>query len=273
MSTPPRPRVRRPPHASAGAWWAWRVCRGVSPWIGLAVVGGLALAPGCTQAVEQTTCPGGTIVGGECVPSGAGAAFADTQAQRESDAAARTDGAAGAGGPSGGGTEGPADDRRTAGGDGDDNRDRGTVDDQAAEWTCPEGLAGVRPIGAECSRHCECGSSYCYDEAYLGAFRFCTLESAAACNAQDASEGVVGHTTLNLKHSALASLALTRTTLCMPICSSVADCEALSTSYDKCGTPTPSGTHWGPVGSGTASYLTLSLQRTCQIAAEVAQLP
>lgn len=223
----------------------------------------------CTRAEQLDNCPGGQIIGGECVTEGSGSAFADTSVARQSDGSGSVATDLGSSG-TGSGNDNTTPDDPTTGATDEPGADHTTADD-TSEWDCADGVAGARPVGAGCERHCECGSSYCYDEAYLGEFRFCTLEGAGGCNTRGGGDGVTSHTTLNLNHSALSALGLTKTIICQPICQTVADCAPLSSAYDKCGTSTPGGTHWG--STDTASYLTLSLQRTCQIAAEVAELP
>ena len=61
------------------------------------------------------------------------------------------------------------------------------------------------------------------------------------------------------------------TWLCVPECSSLDDCAALSASYTQCGNPKKKGTYWGNVDTG--DYVTLALGDTCQVGNMVDQLP
>ena len=138
------------------------------------------------------------------------------------------------------------------------------------EWSCTPGALASVPLGAECSAHCECESELCYDEAYMGPFRFCTMAPpAGGCESLNTPQ--TSYTSLVLNQQALASLELTMTWLCVPECASMADCEPLSEAYTQCGNPKKSGTYWGNVDTG--DYVTLSLGDTCQVGNMVDQLP
>ncbi|MCB9728747.1 MAG: hypothetical protein H6744_17410 [Deltaproteobacteria bacterium] len=128
------------------------------------------------------------------------------------------------------------------------------------ELQCAGAELHWKPLMAACSKHCECQTGYCYDEgAYLGGFRFCTRPCNGSC--ADLGSGTLQDTVcLNLNALRKSFPAMVEDHICATMCSSPADCEALSTDYDTCGTAGCSGgnaTCWG----GT----TLALQKTCQI--------
>ncbi len=132
--------------------------------------------------------------------------------------------------------------------------------DSAPEEVCPPAVAGVFPVGAACAKHCECSTGYCYDEAYLGEFRFCTKPCSEKCSLED-EDGIQSHICLQLGGNLAAKYELTQTSICMRVCQDVSDCTSLSSAYDKCGDDLTKITQW----EGT----TIAAQRTCQIASEV----
>ncbi len=125
------------------------------------------------------------------------------------------------------------------------------------EWVCEPAFEATKPIGAACGRHCECETGYCYDEAYLGDFRFCTRECDGDCG-----KGANGldNQCLNLNNSAFASYNLTLTWICQRGCVTLDDCAAYSGVYDSCGT-----------GTNVTQWLnqTLATQSSCTILSEV----
>ena len=137
--------------------------------------------------------------------------------------------------------------------------DETTGDDTSDPGNCDEAVAGTKPMGAGCAQHCECETGYCYDEAFLGDFRFCTRACEGSCN-EGTGAGVEENKCLNLNNSKFAEFDLTETWLCAPVCSSLDDCLALSSEYDACGFG-PSGTQW--LGA------TISLGDHCVISAEM----
>jgi len=128
------------------------------------------------------------------------------------------------------------------------------------EETCLPAVDGVFPIGSACSKNCECSTGYCYDEAYLGDFRFCSKPCSEGCSEENVT-GFQEHTCLVLGGSLAVEHGLVETSICMRVCETVEDCKALSSSYDKCGETLTKETKWS--GSLIAAV------RTCQIAAEV----
>lgn len=117
-------------------------------------------------------------------------------------------------------------------------KDPGT--DQISDFDVEEGeevsslceviIQPPKKLGEECSDHCECETGYCYDEAYMKPFRFCTRECAGKCAN---SEGTL--TCLNLNYNTfIEKYKITKKWLCVPTCNSVEDCKKLSPKYNYC---------------------------------------
>lgn len=130
------------------------------------------------------------------------------------------------------------------------------------EYVCEPALEAIKPIGAACGRHCECETGYCYDEAYLGDFRFCTRDCDGACG--KTADGLHIQC-LNLGGTPAKKYNLTHTWICQPTCITLDDCAALSGLYTACGVGTQ--TTWHVEGEKSPS--TLATQKTCTILSEV----
>lgn len=128
------------------------------------------------------------------------------------------------------------------------------------EENCHPAIEGVFPVGSACTMHCACSTGYCYDEAYLGDFRFCSKLCKDGCSKED-TEGIQSHVCLQLGGKLANDYGLTVTSICMRVCETVEDCKALSSAYDKCGEDLTKQTKW----DGTL----IAAQPTCQISAEV----
>lgn len=135
--------------------------------------------------------------------------------------------------------------------------DAGAVD--PSELQCSSAEASSRPIGAACGRHCECETGYCYDEAYLGDFRFCTRDCDGGCG--DGSSAIDEYRCLLLGGTLANKYGLTHTSICQKICQTLDDCKALASAYDQCGSSKDNSTQW--------DGQTIAGQKTCQISAEV----
>jgi hypothetical protein len=131
--------------------------------------------------------------------------------------------------------------------------------DQADE-ACLPSVAGMFPVGSACSKGCECSTGYCYDEAYLGSFRFCSKPCSEKCSTED-KDGIQTHVCLQLGGQLTQDHGLTETSICMRVCQDLEDCKGLSSAYDKCGDDLSKTTKW--------DNITIAAQRTCQIASEV----
>lgn len=130
----------------------------------------------------------------------------------------------------------------------------------SVEETCLPSVAGMFPVGSACSKDCECSTGYCYDEAYLGSFRFCSKPCSEKCSTED-KNGIQTHVCLQLGGQLTQDHGLTETSICMRVCESLEDCAALSSAYDKCGDDLSKTTKWDDI--------TIAAQRTCQISSEV----
>ena len=137
--------------------------------------------------------------------------------------------------------------------------DSGASPDQVEE-TCPPSVAGMFPVGSACSKDCECSTGYCYDEAYLGSFRFCSKPCSEQCSTED-KDGIQSHICLQLGGQLALEYQLTQTSICMRVCQDVSDCTGLASAYDKCGDDLSKTTKW--------DNITIAAQRTCQISSEV----
>ncbi|MBD90602.1 MAG: hypothetical protein CL940_09705 [Deltaproteobacteria bacterium] len=135
-----------------------------------------------------------------------------------------------------------------------------TAQPDQQEEACLPSVAGMFPVGSACSKNCECSTGYCYDEAYLGEFRFCTKPCSEQCSTED-KDGIQSHICLQLGGQLAQENNLTQTSICMRVCLDVSDCSALSSAYDKCGDDLSKTTKWAGV--------TIAAQRTCQIASAV----
>lgn len=196
----------------------------------------LVWLPGCGDDVQCD----GTVVNGVCKPSPTTAAT-DTGGTTTTDAATATGTDVTTTTTDGGGT----------------TTDGGPAD---IEQGCP--VPGTKPTGAACTGHCECRTGYCYDEDYLGSFRFCTRDCEGltnACGSEDraAGETVQQYQCLNFSGTLATTYGLEHTNICHVRCKSVDDCKALGSAYDYC----PSGfSEWDGKTVGAPS---------CQIKAEV----
>ena len=131
-----------------------------------------------------------------------------------------------------------------------------TTTEPDLEELCQAGLRASKPIGAECEKHCECDTGYCYDEAYMGDFRFCTRE----CGSQGCNTGITGgieQYKCLILGSFEAEFGLEHSAICQKICTTVEDCKFLSSKYDQCGTPGAEGTLWDGI--------TVTIEDTCQV--------
>lgn len=194
--------------------------------LALAIATGALLAQGACGDGEAIICEG-TVVGNTCVPDDAGAGQPDGS--------------------------GPGPDIHVG--------DPPDTTPDVAEEPCGPGLEGIKPTGAACAKHCECATDNCYDEAYLGDFRFCTKSCADGCQKGVGAVAGASYVCLILGGKPANEHGLTQTSICQQVCLSLEDCKALGSAYDQCGAPLTPGTLWGES--------TLAIEDTCQIAAEV----
>ncbi len=136
------------------------------------------------------------------------------------------------------------------------------------EQQCQAGLRGIKPLMANCTKHCECKTGYCYDEgAYLGGFRFCTRPCDGGCESEGEVAGL--QTTVCLLFGGKVASEhpeIVTDNLCAAVCKSLDDCKKLSSQYDTCGSP---ATQCGGGAISCWGGSTLAAQKTCQITATV----
>ena len=139
--------------------------------------------------------------------------------------------------------------------------DAGTTADILSEELPPAcTVPGTKPTGAACTDHCECRTGYCYDEDYLGGFRFCTREcGGVTCGSEDQEPGdtVQRHVCLQFNSAHIDKYGLTKHDICQKRCNSVDECKLLGSAYDYC----PNQTQW--------EGYTMAAVGTCQIESEV----
>ncbi len=222
----------------------------------LAVIASGLLVVACSDGggTQELVCEG-EIVGNTCVPSDDSGDDTGTGDDTGSDTGADQTSATGD-------DTGTGDDNTVDDGTGDETGDDTAVDtgdDTDDPGDCDAAVDGTKPLGAGCAQHCECETGYCYDEDFLGDFRFCTRACEGSCN-DGVGDGVEENKCLNLNNSKFADFELTETRICAPVCSSVDDCLALSSEYDACGYGA-SGTQW--LGA------TISLGKHCVISDEM----
>ena len=107
---------------------------------------------------------------------------------------------------------------------------------------------GDLPVGWPCTAHDQCVTGYCYDEAWKDAgdnagFRFCTI-GCTSCSkpcSEWESLSASGNTCLIFLAAEINEHALDFKSLCMPTCTTDAECEAASGGLlTACRTPL----HW-----------------------------
>ena len=94
-----------------------------------------------------------------------------------------------------------------------------------------------KPIMAPCEDDCECATGFCYKEAFLGDFSFCSLDCSLndTCNQLTDGDGVKKYMCLNFAGSLASNYDLTVTHLCVLRCEDVAECKSFASAYDQCG--------------------------------------
>jgi hypothetical protein len=112
-------------------------------------------------------------------------------------------------------------------------------------------------IGMPCTSHTQCGTCYCYDEAYMAPFRFCTKNcssgSGSACS--DNNTKPDEYKCLKFTAKQVNDYDLNVGGICQASCQSVDDCKIYGPDYNFC--PATGGTQWE--GS------TVQAANTCQV--------
>lgn len=131
------------------------------------------------------------------------------------------------------------------------------VADNATEpdlFQCPSPV-GVKPFFAQCEHDCECQTGLCYDEAFMGDFRFCTRSCEGNCEV-GGGDGTQQNQCLIFSGVHKDAYGLTLMNICAPRCNSLDDCKALSSAYDACGTES-GWTSWDEKTVGVATCVIL----------------
>lgn len=129
-------------------------------------------------------------------------------------------------------------------------------------------------VGAPCTRDCECQQNvkgqplFCYKGFYMQGFGFCTDYAGNRTGAATLSE-FDGVDTLTLSLSDCfpnVPTAERNKPIYQKLCNSVADCKALGSAYDMCGTtglPYSPGSRGVSCPTASGSSRTISLNNTC----------
>ena len=102
---------------------------------------------------------------------------------------------------------------------------------------CDARPADAGKIGEECTADCDCEAGLiCYDEAYVAPHKICTRECYGDCGPDSQYKCLI----FSPKHK--AAHGITMMTICMPVCSTLEDCKAISDIYGYC--PGKGWTEW-----------------------------
>jgi len=207
----------------------------------------LALAA-CGSDTSGPSCGAGThLENGTCVPDNTSDTFTPTDTFDQPDSTTTTD------------TGGTTTDTLT-------NFD--TSADTAVPNECTEEEAGVRDVGAGCSKDCQCrqdiGLKCQTFDYYLSGFYFCTKKSDGTLSDLD------GHVSLLFPSACYNGTPQSqRPPIYQHKCSSLDDCKALSAQYTHCGTDSfdwiSGGSHTQCPQDTGGSPGTLQTQATCII--------
>jgi hypothetical protein len=114
-------------------------------------------------------------------------------------------------------------------------------------------------VGMPCTENGQCETCYCYDEAYLAPFRFCTKDCSSGVNSSCSDESLDSEEFKCLKFTGaqIKDHDLKVQSLCMPTCQSVDDCKIYGPDdYNYCPN---NGTQW--------EGKTVQARNTCQTSA------
>jgi len=134
-----------------------------------------------------------------------------------------------------------------------------TVGEDVGEprYECVDGVDSQHlKIGQPCTSHGQCNSCYCYNEAYLSPFRFCTQPCGSGVgSACPAGTGEFDEfTCLGFAMKNIQDHGLKVEDICMPVCEDVEDCALYAPNYNVC---TKFDTKW--------DGKTISARSTCSI--------
>ncbi len=113
------------------------------------------------------------------------------------------------------------------------SEDPGSFD---ASPTCSAANPGLGKIGHPCTGHTDCETCYCYDEAYLSPYRFCTKDcssggdSACPLGTGDFPE----YACVKFTQAQIKDFSLVHTGICTPRCISQSDCKLYGPDWGYC---------------------------------------
>jgi len=92
---------------------------------------------------------------------------------------------------------------------------------------------GTQPLYTACTKHCDCDTGWCYDQAYMHPFRFCTKEcGGVSVGCGPDAENVCG--LLSGPWTQTLDPPVTVGAFCLPVCGTAADCQALDPAWEGC---------------------------------------
>lgn len=114
--------------------------------------------------------------------------------------------------------------------------DAGPVDAGPVDGQCTITDEMNRKIGQPCTSHTQCETCYCYDEAYLSPFRFCTLDCSEGVGSSCPNEDGAAPEFACIRFTVGLAVAydLKVSSICMPRCQSVSECKIYAPNYDAC---------------------------------------
>ncbi len=136
-----------------------------------------------------------------------------------------------------------------------------SASDIRVDGVCLPGVDNMdREMGQPCTAHTDCGTCYCYDEAYMTGtgFRFCTKDCSSGpgsdCNTGNLSPDPYQYACLKFTVSQINDYELKRGGICAVRCASIDDCKIFAPDYNLC-----------PQGDTKWDGKTIQATPTCQI--------
>jgi hypothetical protein len=143
---------------------------------------------------------------------------------------------------------------------GSEDNDLGAADVRV-DGICSPGVDPMdREMGQPCTEHGQCGTCYCYDEAYMTGtgFRFCTKNCSSGpgsdCNSGNLSNDPYQYACLKFTVGQINDYDLKNGGICAIRCGSLDDCKIFAPDYDLC-----------PQGDTEWDGKTIQATPTCQV--------
>jgi len=125
--------------------------------------------------------------------------------------------------------------------------DDGPQSNEERRASCPTPTVALLGIGQVCTADCDCETGLCYGEQYVAPNKICTRPCEGGCGD--------GFSCVQFSTVHWEKYDMDYHTICMPTCSTVADCTAISSIYTYC-PPSNGMSQW--------NYQTVSGKPTCQ---------